>query len=231
MKLIITILFNLTFLFAFIACSKNIDQTETNINDSTESQIIHVDLHENDPIHFFIPANIEAEGKLTLIDSIGEELNYNIINGDNTIEVPFGIYKGNVHGFIGFNNDSLIVKSLGDGITDIHKAAIGRIPNFNYRILNHEVENAWYYLITNCDTNLGYYTFSVWGSNDDTTNTNSFDKIAAYHMAIDTNGNVRLLIADLNLNQLLYKYYNISLAPLYGYMEDTVFTSWYTLLN
>lgn len=231
MKTFFIAIFDLTFLIVFLACSKDVDQIETKKNDSTEFQIIHVNLHENDPINFFLPVNIEAEGKFTLTDSTGKEINFNIISGNNTIEIPFGTYKGIVHSFLGFNNDSLDVKSPGIGISDIHEASIGRIPNFNYKILNHKVENAWYYLITKCDTNLGYYTFSVWGSNDDTINIKSFDKIAAYHRAIDTNGNVQLLIADLNLNEPLYKYYNISLAPLYGYMEDTVFGAWYTLLN
>ncbi len=223
--------FEFTLLCILLACSKDTDHIDTIENDSTDFQIIHIEFHESDPIDFFLPVYYEVEGKFTLTDSTGRKIDYNIIGGDNTIEVPYGTYKGKVHGFLGFTNDSLDVKSPGNENSGTYKAAIGRIPNFKYKILSHEVENSWYYLNTKCDTNLGYYTFSVWGSDDDTITTKSFYKIAAYHRAIDTNGNVRLLIADLNLNDPLYKYYNISVASLYGYMEDTVFTSWYTRLN
>lgn len=220
-KLIIS---KLIVLFFFLACSENTDKA-----DSTDLLTIRVDLHDNHPVDFYKPINMQAEGMLTLSDSLGETTNYNIFSGDNTLEIPHGNYAGIVHSFSGFTNDSISLTSPGD--SSIFKAAIGRIPDFNYRIKGHNLENTWYYLHTQCDTNQGYYTFSVWGSNDDTLTMNGMDKVASFHRAIDTNGSVRLLVADLNLNQTPYKFYNLSLAPLYGFMPDTVLTSWYALIN
>ena len=212
-----------------ILCGCVEDATDIDKKVISESQIIHVDLHENDPVEFFIPVNIEVEGQLTLVDSLGETLSYIITSGDNTIEIPYGTYNGIVHNFNGFSNDSLMIHSPGNDT--VNKTAIGSIPNFQYRIVNHDIENSWHYLKIKCDTNFGYYTFTVWGSNNDTINSSNFTKIASYHRSIKQDSTVQLLIADTNLNQPLYKYYNISLAPLYGYMVDTLFGSWYSPVN
>jgi hypothetical protein len=212
------------------ACS---DESDPGINsktdDSTDVVIIRLELHESDPVNFFIPVSINLEGKLTLTGMSGRVIDYSILPGDNTIEVPYGTYQGKVHGFTGFNYDTINLISPTAGRSNIYVVKIANTPAFKWEILTHEVDRTWYYLVAKCDTNFGYYHFIIWGCNDDTTSRETIKEIVHYNRAIEEDGTVKLLIADLNLQDTLFNFYNMSVQPMYGIMEHTLYTHWYAL--
>lgn len=179
---------------------------------------------------YFTLVEEELNGQLVL-ENDTMKIYYDIINGENQLNIPYGFYKGIIKGFEGCSYNNIDVVAMGNGDISYANTTICKFTKVNSYHINHEVSNNDIVnLIINTKEKIGYYSFHVWGSNEEGNQNES-----AYRDIIKITSFTEEGIAKIYLghkeNDEFYKYYNVSIHPLWGYADGIELKqNWYELI-
>ncbi len=173
----------------------------------------------------------EMTGKLRIEDISGEKMEFDIRSiVNNKIEVPFGFYKAIVNGFENCNYQSFDLISTGGNKEVYEKAVISQMPALSLELVNHEIGNDKLCLLAQCEGDYSIfddYGFIVWGTNQDTNQNENSTQVFGGHRGPSVDGKLEVCFT-LN-SENLYKYYNLTIHPIWGKTEEVEYNNWYEL--
>jgi len=173
----------------------------------------------------------EMSGKLELINSEAEVKIFDIVNGSNLLDIPFGFYKAYVKGFDNCSLTDFEIVATGGNKQVFKIVSISIIPVFNVQIVGHEIEDEKYiYLLVKANTSPGFqYRFYTWGTNNINDQDANIFAIQDNVRAIPDDGIVKLWAGEIERYEI-YKYYNVTVGADYGEMPEIKYNDWYELI-
>jgi len=202
--------------FQLFSCKEQI------VENYTSTQIYNLTIIIYDSTSWSYVADGELSGKLQLINS-AELLEFDVVNGDNQIDIPFGFYQAYLNGFENCSILDYNLAATGGNKEVFKKAYLGVIPHFKVTIVGHEIiENNTIQLMVKPNTNSGrHFWYYIWG-------TNSLDNLSVNAQKLRSgayevyNDGIFSVYVDNN-----YRYYNVTVVARSGNTPEVEFNDWY----
>ncbi len=150
-------------------------------------------------------------------------MEFDVVNGDNQIDIPFGFYQAYLNGF---ENCSILDYNLAatGGNKEVFKEVyLGVIPHFKVTIVGHEIiENNTIRLMVKPNTSsIQYFWYYIWGTNSlDNLSVNAH-KLRSSVYEVNNDGIFNVYVDN------DYRYYNVTVVARSGNTPEVEFNDWY----
>lgn len=170
--------------------------------------------------------NESIHGTLVLTDVNQNNLEYDIINGENSLDVPFGFYMAKVKNFDGCAYNTLEILSVGGNKETIQNVYISKLEDLHLKIIDAYVYSERYlYFNTIVDSIPGFYKAIFWGTN--VINPQQKDITLLLQSYFTINNSAHISIGGLNKEDAIFRFYTITIEPFNGFRDEITYNEWY----